>query len=79
MSVLWAIGCVEEGLDVVRELLFDPRRFGMGGAAEDMPFWIEGFEVVREDGKDDKEGRRLEAEIEPLVDGRYGRTEAISH
>ena len=49
----------------------------MGGAAGDTPFWVDGFEVVREDGKEDSEGRRLEIVMEPLVEGRYGRTEAI--
>ena len=68
---------MEEGLDGVRELLFDPWRLGMGGAVEDMPFWVDGFEVVRDDGKEDNEGRRLEVVIEPLVEGLYGRTEAI--
>jgi hypothetical protein len=69
-SALLAAGCVEEGVEGVHELLFDPGRFGMGGAADGMPLWVDGFEVFREDGKEDNEGRRLEVVIEPLVEGR---------
>jgi len=64
------VGCVEEGLEGVRELLIEPRRFGMGGAAFGVPFWVDGFEIVREEGNEDNEGRRLEVVMEPLVEGR---------
>lgn len=42
----------------------------MGGAADGAPLWVDGFEVFREDGKEDNEGRRLEVVVEPLVEGR---------
>lgn len=61
---------MEDGVEGVRELLLDPRRFGMAGAAVDMPLWVDRFEVFREDGKEDSEGRWLEVVIEPLVEGR---------
>ena len=61
---------MEEGVDGVRELLVDPRRIGIGGAADGVVFWADGLEPVRDDGKEDSEGRRLEAEEEPLVEGR---------
>lgn len=69
-SALLVVGFVEEGVEGVREPLLDPRRFGIGGAADGVPLWDDGFEVFREDGKDDSEGRRLEMVIEPLVEGR---------
>ena len=68
---------MEEGVEGVRELPMDPR-FGTGGAADGMPFWTEGLDGIREDGNEDNEGRRLELVIEPLVEGRYGSTEAMS-
>ncbi len=61
---------MEDGVEGVRELLLiDPRRFGMGGT-DGTPFWVDGFEMFREDGKEDNEGRRLPVVVEPLVEGR---------
>ena len=55
---------------MVFELLTDARRFGMGGAADVMPCWLDRFDGIREDGKEDNEGRRVELVMEPLVEGR---------
>ena len=54
----------------MRELLVDPRRIGIRGAAEGAAFCADGFEGVRDEGKEDSDGRRLEAVVEPLVEGR---------
>ena len=69
---------VEEG---VRELLIDAWRTERGIIPIGMPLCIEGFEGVRDEGKEDKEACRvrllLPLAVVPLVDGRYERTEVM--
>lgn len=55
MCALFTSGMVEEGVEGVRELLMDPRCGRGGWFAVWMPFWIEGFDGVRDDGKDDSD------------------------
>ena len=50
----WGFGLVEEGVDGVRELLLRDSRCGRGGAVP-VPLRIEGLDVVRVDGKEDRE------------------------
>ena len=55
---MWALlttGMVEEGVEGVRELLMDPRCGRGGWFTVWMPFGIEGFDGVRDDGKDDSD------------------------
>lgn len=68
--------------DGVRELLLiDGWRTERGIAPVCIPFRIDVFEEVREDGKEDKEGFRLRVlpplVVVPLVEGRYERTEVM--
>ena len=75
-------GFTEEGVDGVRELLIEPRRGTGGGFAVGMPFRIEGFDGVRDEGKEESEPCRLRLLLAvpllpPLVEGRYERTEVM--
>lgn len=60
--------------DGVRELLIDGWRTERGIAPDIMPFRIEGFDGVREDGNEDREGFRLRVllplAVVPFVEGR---------
>ena len=55
MCALLTTGMVEEGVEGVRELLTEPWCGRGGWLAVTMPFWIEGFDGVRDDGKDDSD------------------------
>jgi len=66
----------------VRELLIEPRRGTGGGFAVGIPFRIEGFDGVRDEGKEESEPCRLRLLLAvpllpPLVEGRYERTEVM--
>lgn len=72
---------MDEGVEVLRELLIEPR-WGRGGwFPVGMPFLIEGVDGVRDDGKEEREPclpmLLLVVPVVPLVEGRYESTEAI--
>lgn len=46
---------VEEGVDVVRELLIEPRCGSGGWLVGYTPFLIEGFDGVREEGNEESD------------------------
>ena len=71
----WLIARFEDaGVDGVLELLIESSRPGCGGVVVGTPLRMEGFEGVREDGKEDSEAWRsrtlLVLPVVPLVDGR---------
>ena len=71
---------VDEGVDGLRELLMEPRCGRGGWFPIGIPFLIEGFDGVREDGNEESEPWRpmlLVVPVVPLVEGRYESTEAI--
>lgn len=66
----------------MRELLIEPRRGTGGGFVVGMPFRIEGFDGVRDEGNEESEPCRLRLLLAvpllpPLVEGRYERTEVM--
>lgn len=65
----------------MHELLIEPRRGTGGGFEVGTPFRIEGFDGVRDEGKDESEPCRLRlllaVPLVPLVEGRYERTEVM--
>lgn len=68
-------------MDGVRELLIEPRRGKGGCIVVGMPLRIEGFDGVRDEGKDESEPCRFRllvaVPLVPLVEGRYERTEVM--